>query len=84
LVLLLTEWSIGRPANFPKVVTPTTEGRSTTSSSTSLMVISPEVVHQTDFSFCLPWCLGTIQVKVSGGRGKPSTLVDKDEGFGKV
>lgn len=25
-----------------------------------------------------------IQVEVSGGRGKPSTLVDKDEGLGKV
>ncbi|CAN1310342.1 hypothetical protein LINPERPRIM_LOCUS28031, partial [Linum perenne] len=52
LLLLLTDWSIGRPANFPKVVTPMTEGRSTTSRSNSLMVISPEVVHQTDFSFC--------------------------------
>lgn len=25
-----------------------------------------------------------IQVEVSGGRGKPSTLVDKDESLGKV
>lgn len=25
-----------------------------------------------------------LQVEVSGGRGKPSTIVDKDEGLGKV
>ena len=25
-----------------------------------------------------------IQVEISGGRGKPSALVDKDEGLGKV
>jgi hypothetical protein len=25
-----------------------------------------------------------MQVEVSGGRGKPSTIVDKDEGLGKV
>ena len=25
-----------------------------------------------------------IQVEVSGGRGRPSTIVDKDEGLGKV
>jgi len=25
-----------------------------------------------------------MQVEVSGGRGKPSTVVDKDEGLGKV
>lgn len=25
-----------------------------------------------------------VQVKVLGGRGKPSTVVDKDEGLGKV
>ena len=27
---------------------------------------------------------GAAQVEVSGGRGKPSTIVDKDEGLGKV
>lgn len=26
----------------------------------------------------------TAQVEISGGRGKPSTLVDKDDGPGKV
>jgi hypothetical protein len=25
-----------------------------------------------------------MQVEVSGGRGRPSTIVDKDEGLGKV
>lgn len=25
-----------------------------------------------------------MQVEVSGGRGKPPTIVDKDEGLGKV
>jgi hypothetical protein len=25
-----------------------------------------------------------MQVEVSGGRGKPSTIVDKDDGLGKV
>lgn len=25
-----------------------------------------------------------MQVEVSGGRGRPSTVVDKDEGLGKV
>lgn len=25
-----------------------------------------------------------MQVEVSGGRGKPATIVDKDEGLGKV
>ena len=25
-----------------------------------------------------------VQVEVSGGRGRPSTIVDKDEGLGKV
>lgn len=36
---------------------------------------------------CCEYCLspfGTLQVEVSGGRGKPSTIVDKDEGIGKV
>ena len=27
---------------------------------------------------------GVGQVEVSGGRGKPSAIVDKDEGLGKV
>jgi hypothetical protein len=25
-----------------------------------------------------------MQVEISGGRGKPSTIIDKDEGLGKV
>ena len=27
---------------------------------------------------------GIMQVEVPGGRGKPATIVDKDEGLGKV
>lgn len=30
------------------------------------------------------WWIGSMQVEVPGGRGKPSTIVDKDEGLGKV
>lgn len=26
----------------------------------------------------------SVQVEISGGRGKPSIIVDKDEGLGKV
>lgn len=32
----------------------------------------------------LTFKFGSVQVEVSGGRGKPSTIVDKDEGLGKV
>lgn len=34
--------------------------------------------------FLLITLLFPVQVEVSGGRGRPSTIVDKDEGLGKV
>lgn len=33
---------------------------------------------------CILVVSGTMQVEVPGERGKPSTIVDKDEGLGKV
>lgn len=36
------------------------------------------------FFMDITYLIVSLQVEVSGGRGRPSTIVDKDEGLGKV